>query len=89
MLYLSQTSSLFRADMTVGILRKRLVVKKVSSLRPGGDFVYERGGDARRLAEGSKFRILVVRGAGTRNEPLRTSAWQAIRRGGLQFLIRL
>ena len=50
MLCLSQTSSLFRADMTVGILRKRLVVKKVSSLRPGGDFVYERGGDARRLA---------------------------------------
>ena len=36
MLCLSQTSSLFRADMTVGILHKRLVVKKVSSLRPGG-----------------------------------------------------
>ena len=26
---------------------------------PGGDSAYEMGGDARRLAEGSKFRILV------------------------------
>ena len=43
MLCLSQTSSHFRADMTVGILRKRLVVKKVSSLRPGGGTSYMKG----------------------------------------------
>ena len=35
--------------------------KTVDSSRPGGggDTVYERGGDARRLAYGCKFRILV------------------------------
>ena len=48
-----------RASSLLPVLECFQSYYRACDLPPGGDSAYEMGGDARRLAEGSKFRILV------------------------------